>query len=358
MSLTTKDGNYQKEQSRLLVKIVPYLYEFRCFVFHGGTVINLFCTDKFKRYSVDLDGVFVPNKNAQNLSDSQLYLLINKKLSLLRKLLLTPENKKKLGINVLHVEKRTSLYIQGKNPFKKNNTITVKIEVNSKYVGLIGDASQRRLGKTFREQFDTDCYIHSVPDVQLYGGKIGAVFGRNTIKDSYDLYLLLNENSNLLPYKKGIFYNLLAGNKSVATILDMDYNKVPDELEEEIDLLGGIDYSLSKHIETRKRVKNLVLEMLNEQDLYYILSSSLGVIDQTDYEFKGMRGVIIRNNLNKNYSIKYPERHKDLMHDFVNRFPFKSNKSKSLYRAYQNYIEKQIKIPSKNHFSIPKSIGL
>lgn len=144
MSLTIKDGNYQKEQSRLLVKIVPYLHEFSYFVFHGGTVINLFYSDKFKRYSVDLDGVFVPNKNEQNLSDSQLYFLINKKL---------------------------------------------------------------------------------------------------------------------------------------------------------------------------------------------------------------------RNNLNKNYSIKYPERHKYLMHDFVNRFPFKSDKSKSLYRAYQNYIEKQIKIPSKIHFSIPKSMG-
>ena len=30
--------------------------------------------------------------------------------------------------------------------------------------------------------------------------------------------------------------------------------------------------------------------MLNEQDLYYILASSLRVIDQTDYEFRRQEG--------------------------------------------------------------------
>lgn len=355
MNHTTKDENYQREQSRLLVKVVPYLHKFNCFVFHGGTIINLFCTDRFKRYSIDLDGVFVPNE--KKLSDSELRFLINKKLSLLRKILLTPENKKKLGLNVLHVEGKTSLNIQGKNPFKKHKMIDVKIEISRNYVGVIEEPYIRRLGKAFREEFDTDCCIHSASDVQLYGGKIGALFGRNTIKDSYDLYLLLNEKVNFLSYKKGIHYNLLAGSKSVANILDMNCDKEPIELGEQIKTLGAENYSLTEHIETKKRIKNIVLEMLNEQDLYYILASSLGVTDQTDYEFKDMRAVIARNALNKHYSIKYPERHKNLIHDFVSRFPLKTNKSKLLYRAYQNHIEKQIKNPRDIHFNIPKSIG-
>ena len=132
----------------------------------------------------------------------------------------------------------------------------------------------------------------------------------------------------------------------------MNYKKIPTEIEEQIAGLGSTNYSLSKHIETRKRIKAIILGILNEHDMYYILASSLGVIEQTDYKFKNMRAVVRQNEFNKNYSIKNPVQHKNLLNDFLTVFSLKSDEAKHLYAQYERYIENQIKNPIENHFRI------
>ena len=351
MNHITEALNEQEEQSKLLVKIVPFLAPLKSLVFHGGTILNLFCTDKFKRYSVDLDGIYLPNKDIEHLSKTEIIALINKELSYLRQVLLA--NKKELGIfNIIHPKNKTTPYIQAKIPFKRNGIIEVKFEVNDNYVGLIKPTVQRRLGKAFREKFNFDCSINSVSDIQLYGGKIGATFGRNTIKDTFDCYHLLNENINFLDYIEGILYNFLAAKKPIASILNVNYNLIPNNIEKQIRGLGATNYSLRKHIETRKRIKAIILGILNQQDMYYILASSLGVIEQTDYKFKNMRAVVRQNEFNRNYSIKNPVQHKNLLDDFLSVFPLKSDEARHLYSQYERYIENKVKNPIENHFRI------
>jgi len=46
-------------QVRLLLQIIPYVAEHKCFALKGGTAINLFIRD-FPRLSVDIDLVFLP----------------------------------------------------------------------------------------------------------------------------------------------------------------------------------------------------------------------------------------------------------------------------------------------------------
>lgn len=114
----TKKENEQREQCKFLVKLVPYLYKFNCFVFHGGTVLNLYTTDKFKRYSIDLDGVFVPDK--KNLSIEEAHQIISSRLKELREELMSPENKEALGIRKIYRNlKPPSLNIIIEHPFKK-----------------------------------------------------------------------------------------------------------------------------------------------------------------------------------------------------------------------------------------------
>lgn len=89
MSVITEQ-NEQREQSKLLVKVVPFLEPFKCFAFHGGTIINLFCNDTFKRYSVDLDGIFIPDKSIDISSKTEVSNAINSNLTLLKNELLLP----------------------------------------------------------------------------------------------------------------------------------------------------------------------------------------------------------------------------------------------------------------------------
>ena len=324
MSVITEQNKYLREQSKLLVKIVPFLDPFKCFAFHGGTVINLFCNDSFKRYSVDLDGVFIPDKTIDISSKSEVFNSINSNLTLLKKQLLT--HKKELNIiDIKQYRNRTALIIYAKNPFDTTNDVKVKIEANKTYVGSIDYLVKRELKKFFRKDFKTNCSILSVSDNQLYGSKIGALFGRNELKDSYDLFHFLSEGKNLVQYKSGIIYNLLSNTADVITILNIDYNEKPKNIEDQIEKLGQ-QYSLGKHVFTRKRIKEIVLESLNEQDLHYILASSMGILDKSDYPFKNMRGVMIQNKVNKEYRENHPSNYEARLQEFINMFPFEKQK--------------------------------
>ena len=51
--------NHYYSQVQLLLQIIPYVAEHKCFALKGGTAINLFIRD-FPRLSVDIDLVFLP----------------------------------------------------------------------------------------------------------------------------------------------------------------------------------------------------------------------------------------------------------------------------------------------------------
>lgn len=235
--------------------------------------------------------------------------------------------------------------------------MSIKLEVNKTYIGVIENICIRQLGKAFRDEFKTDNYIRTVSDTQLYGGKFVALLARNYIKDSYDICLLLREGINFNFYKKGIIYNLLSSNKSAITILSVDINEIPKELRIQLRTLGAKNFSLEEHIETRKKSKDILAKMLNQQDLYYILASAIGVIDQTDYEFKDMIAVKKINDLNKNDLVKDPKKHERLIDDSIKEFPLTSIKTKSLYNNFKRYVERQIKTQNTIPLKIDNSTG-
>lgn len=344
----------------MLLKIVPILEPFKSLIFHGGTILNFFCTDKFKRYSVDLDAVFVPYKNINSLSRKEIDFLINKELSLLKQELLKPENKEKLNIiQIGHSERNAYLKVQAIDSLDKTSRIEVKIELNKNYIGLIAPFINRTLGKEISALFNKKCHINSVADIQLYGGKVIALLGRNTIKDTYDFYRLLKEKRNLIEYKEGILYNLLSGKTSALNMLTIDCNTKPKEFKRQIIELGTTnDFTLQKHIEIREKYKGIITNMMGPQDYYYILASVLGVLDQTDYKFKHMYGIKVRNDINRQNLIKNIVFYKKNVADFIMNFPIMNNETLLLYSNYTKYIDKQIKSPTGTYFTIKSTTGI
>ena len=83
-------------------------------------MINFFCTNVFRRYSVDLDSVYVPDESLKNVSKEIITPLVNKQLTNLRTELLSSENKEELGIvKIDHFKKTRTLQIHINHPFKK-----------------------------------------------------------------------------------------------------------------------------------------------------------------------------------------------------------------------------------------------
>lgn len=70
-----------------------------------------------------------------------------------------------------------------------------------------------------------------------------AFFARNTLKDSFDVYHLLEEGGDITRYKKGTLFNFLGSTKSITRILNFDPREVPI-YNEQYQNLGNSDYSL------------------------------------------------------------------------------------------------------------------
>ena len=62
-----------KNQVRLLLRVLPYVAEEKCFALHGGTAINLFVRN-MPRLSVDIDLTYLPLEDRQatlkNIADA------------------------------------------------------------------------------------------------------------------------------------------------------------------------------------------------------------------------------------------------------------------------------------------------
>lgn len=196
----------------------------------------------------------------------------------------------------------------------------------------IEDLVVRRLGRAIREEFKIDCVIRSLGDSELYGSKIVAFFARNTLKDSFDVYRLLEEGADITRYKKGTLFNFLGSTKSMTRILNFDPREVPKDYNEQYQNLGNSDYSLEQHIATRIKVKNLVFNMLTEQDCYYILASALGILDQTDYEFNDRPSIVTRTKLNK-YEMNF-KAYRTKVTNLFEDLPIKSDRVRELYIKY------------------------
>lgn len=52
-------NNLYKDQVKLLIRILPIIYQEKDFAVHGGTAINLFIKD-LPRYSIDVDLTYIP----------------------------------------------------------------------------------------------------------------------------------------------------------------------------------------------------------------------------------------------------------------------------------------------------------
>lgn len=331
----------EREQSKLLFKIVPFLRKYTCFAFLGGTVINFFCTNVFRRYSVDLDSVYVPDESLKNVSKETITPLVNKQLTNLRTELLSSENKEELGIvKIDHFKKTRTLQIHINHPFKKNKTLKVKLEVHGHYTTTKKDLVIRKLGKAAQKEFATDCEIQSLSDAQLYSSKFAAFIARNTVKDIFDVFHLLNDGFDIKSHKDEILFNLLGSSNSIPRIFNS--NRLPDNYLGEYEKLGSKKFSPDVHVKIRELGKKLFFEALNEKDYYYILASAFGILDQTDYKKKHMPSIINRNKLNQReiHSKKYHLKIKEM----YEKFPKKTNRLKDFYNRHISK-ELQIGIP-------------
>ena len=249
-----------RKQVALLIRIMPSVYKIKEFAVHGGTAINLFHRNLL-RYSVDIDVTYIPIENRQQSLAS-----INQKLLEVKKNI----EKTIPGIVVKHKPDVWKLLCT-------MGDATVKIEVNAKKRGIIGDVVELPLCEKARNEFSMGCKARTVSFSQLYGGKITAALSRQHPRDLFDCkYMKLQSFDDV---KNGFMLCLLGSDKPIIESLQPHDIDQTEALENQFQGMTETPFGYEDYLESRTALLSLVNGGLTITDKEFLLSFEQGEPD-------------------------------------------------------------------------------
>ncbi len=166
------------EQTRLMLRVLPFVAKEDCFALKGGTAINFFVRD-LPRLSVDIDLVYLPINSRQEALSGISAALKRIKADALRGLGqgFTIQEGVAGGMT-------SKLFVKGPGG-------TVKVEPNFVLRGTVSAPAKRAASKKVVATFDLSVSIMTAANTDLYGGKICAALDRQHPRDLFDIEPLI-----------------------------------------------------------------------------------------------------------------------------------------------------------------------
>jgi predicted nucleotidyltransferase component of viral defense system len=244
-----------KEQVKLLLRILPVIYQEEDFAVHGGTAINLFIKN-LPRYSVDVDLTYIPI-GPRDESLAEIDRNLNKIRTKLQ--LAVPELKFQSKVNKL-------ICTLGRS--------TVKIEVNGIKRGVIGQTIELPLCEKAQAEFGMYSKARIVPLEQLYGGKIAAALSRQHPRDLFDFNYM--ETDKISGLKRGFIFALLGSDKPFIESLAPNFINQQKALENQFRGMTDIPFTYANYESARIQLIALVNIFLNAQDKAFLIGFEEG----------------------------------------------------------------------------------
>lgn len=264
------------DQVRLLVTLLRYVSQEKCFALKGGTAINLFYRD-LPRYSVDIDLTYLPREAypaAERGIDAALGRLADD-LSTGSPSFPVTRGRGKAGgpIDTLRVGAANA---------------AVKIETNAGLRETIHPVREMAVTQAVRDEFGF-AEIQVLAFEDLYAGKLMAALGRQHPRDLFDVKVLLeNEGIPDALFRTFIVY-LLGSKGSIADALDplgktVDFE---DLYRRNFDGMTAQPVPLAVLLETRERLAAEIRSRLDDPLKRFLMSVQSG---KPDWDLLGVEG--------------------------------------------------------------------
>lgn len=170
--------NYKK-QVELLLNVLPFIEQEKCFALKGGTAINLFVRN-MPRLSVDIDLTYMGEESRKQALTLIAVALLRIKSKVESKI---PGSKVKSSKRISQ-DDEAKIYIE-------RNGVTVKVEANPVIRGSLYSTNARTLQTAAVEEFEVELETTVANLGDLYGGKLAAALDRQHPRDLFDVFLLL-----------------------------------------------------------------------------------------------------------------------------------------------------------------------
>jgi len=263
-------------QVKLLLQVLPYVVEEKCFVLKGGTAINLFLRD-MPRLSVDIDLTYVPIESREiSLSN------ISAALKRIAKGIM----KNFPDVRIQEIALDTSGLI-GKLIVRREEA-QIKIEPNFVIRGLISPANERALSRKAQGIFEMFVVAKTASLADLYGGKICAALDRQHPRDFYDIMFLLNNEGVTEAVRKGFIVYLISHDRPMHEVIKptmKDFRKV---FETEFLGMTNDPVTYEELVDVRSRLIDGLSKGFTKEEKEFLISfKSL----EPDWKLLGVEGV-------------------------------------------------------------------
>jgi predicted nucleotidyltransferase component of viral defense system len=192
-----------RRQVTLLIRLLPFVAEEKCFALKGGTAINLFVRD-LPRLSVDIDLTYLP---IQSYPDS---------LAAIDAAMRRIETRIKAGIP------GSTTAVGGKGAsthlLVRAEGVTNEIEVTPVMRGCVYEAELKTVTETVEDTFGfAEIQVLSFAD--LYAGKFVAALDRQNPRDFFDTRLLLDNEGIDDSLRRSFLVYLISGSRPMHEVL-------------------------------------------------------------------------------------------------------------------------------------------
>ncbi len=159
---------------RLMLEVMPDVFQSRSFAMKGGTALNFFVQD-MPRLSVDIDVVFASHQTGRDAALAE----IAAELAALQR---------RLSSRGIKAEIASSKSGDETKILARRGREEVKIEINHVFRGTLLPVENRPLVKTARDLFTTSLSVPTLAVAELYGSKLVAAMDRQHPRDLFDVH--------------------------------------------------------------------------------------------------------------------------------------------------------------------------
>lgn len=253
-------------QVALLVRVLPFVGEEKCFALKGGTAINLFVRS-LPRLSVDIDLAYLPVTDREE------------SLRQIEAALRRIEDRIARAIRSARVQ-RGRLAEEGtvNKLFVRDQDTQVKIEVTPVLRGCVRDAEVRAVASIVEERFGyAEVQVASFAD--LYAGKIVAALDRQHPRDLFDVRdMLLNEGIDMSLRSAFVIY-LISHYRPMHRLLDPPRHDMAQEYERGLAGMMEVPVPLHALEQAREEMVADIVGRMPEEHRRFLLSFQLGAPD-------------------------------------------------------------------------------
>lgn len=259
------DEQYRR-QVALLVRVLPFVAEEKCFALKGGTAINLFIR-KLPRLSIDIDLAYLPVAPREESLQG-----IEAALRRIEKRITGSVPSARVQRGVLQEEGTVNKL------FIRDRGRQIKVEVTPVLRGCVLKPEERTVLDVVQEQFGSAA-IQVVSFADLYAGKIVAALDRQHPRDLFDVRDLLSNEGIDAPLRAAFIVYLVSHHRPVVRLLAPPLRDMTREYARGLAGMMEKPVTLDALVQTREELVADIVGRMPDAHRRFLLSFQKGKPD-------------------------------------------------------------------------------